>query len=57
MKDFQQWIAIATADAQNRTKLADVSWLIGDEATMREFFDEDLDPEEYVDNCIADAAA
>ena len=57
MKDFQAWMASVIADAQRRTETDDVSWLVGDEATMREFFDEDLDPEEYVDNCVADAAA
>ena len=57
MKDFQAWMASVIADAQRRTKTDDVSWLVGDETTMREFFDEDLDPEEYVDNCIADAVA
>lgn len=57
MNEFETWMTSAIAYARLRTKSADVSWLIGDETTMREYFEEELDPEEYVDNCIADAAA
>ena len=57
MKDFAAWMAAVIADAKTRTQSDDVSWLVGDEATMREYFEDDLDPEEYVDNCIEDATA
>ena len=56
--NFKEWVAQVVADAKNRTQSDDVAWLVGGEETMREFgFDEELDPAEYVDNCIADAAA
>lgn len=56
-RDFAAWAAQVVAEAKKRTASDDVAWLVGDDATMRELgFDDDLDPGEYVDNCLADAA-
>ena len=44
MNEFETWMTSAIAYARLRTKSADVSWLIGDETTMREYFEEELDP-------------
>lgn len=55
---FEEWKAKAIAYAQNIMQEEDVYYLIGDDEEMREFgFDFESDPEEYVDDCIADAAA
>lgn len=57
-RDFKDWKDQAIIYAKGQTASEDVAWLVGEDATMRELgFNEDLDPSEYVDNCLADAAA
>lgn len=45
---FIAWVAEVQAEAKRRVGRDDVEWLIGDERDMREGFNDDMNPAEYV---------
>lgn len=45
---FSAWMAAVRAEAINALGHEDTEWLIGGEADMREGFENNMNPEEYV---------
>lgn len=50
--NFADWMVEVTTEAKRRVGRDDVEWLIGGESDMREGFDDDMSPNEYVQSQV-----